>query len=201
MELIFYFLSSVLLFSALRVITSKNPVFSALFLVLSFFSAAGIWLLLQAEFLAIALVLVYVGAVMVLFLFVIMMLDINLDNIKKGFWDYLPVASFVAIIMLIEMVLILNKSYFETQSQFAPPSVSNTDALGSILYSDYVLPFEIAAIILLVAMVSAILLTLRHTKINKNMNPADQIKARRNDRIKMVSMKSEERTIKVKRKK
>ncbi len=138
---------------------------------------------------------------MVLFLFVIMMLDINLDNIKKGFWDYLPVASFVAIIMLIEMVLILNKSYFETQSQFAPPSVSNTDALGSILYSDYVLPFEIAAIILLVAMVSAILLTLRHTKINKNMNPADQIKARRNDRIKMVSMKSEERTIKVKRKK
>jgi len=201
MELIFYFLSSVLLFSALRVITSKNPVFSALFLVLSFFSAAGIWLLLQAEFLAIALVLVYVGAVMVLFLFVIMMLDINLDNIKKGFWDYLPVASFVAIIMLIEMVLILNKSYFETQSQFAPPSVSNTDALGSILYSDYVLPFEIAAIILLVAMVSAILLTLRHTKINKNMNPADQIKARRNDRIKMVSMKSEERTIKAKRKK
>ena len=201
MELIFYFLSSVLLFSALRVITSKNPVFSALFLVLSFFSAAGIWLLLQAEFLAIALVLVYVGAVMVLFLFVIMMLDINLDNIKKGFWDYLPVASFVAIIMLIEMVLILNKSYFETQSQFAPPSVSNTDALGSILYSDYVLPFEIAAIILLVAMVSAILLTLRHTKINKNMNTADQIKARRNDRIKMVSMKSEERTIKVKRKK
>ena len=201
MELIFYFLSSVLLFSALRVITSKNPVFSALFLVLSFFSAAGIWLLLQAEFLAIALVLVYVGAVMVLFLFVIMMLDINLDNIKKGFWDYLPVASFVAIIMLIEMVLILNKSYFETQSQFAPPSVSNTDALGSILYSDYVLPFEIAAIILLVAMVSAILLTLRHTKINKNMNPADQIKARRNDRIKVVSMKSEERTIKVKRKK
>ena len=115
MELIFYFLSSVLLFSALRVITSKNPVFSALFLVLSFFSAAGIWLLLQAEFLAIALVLVYVGAVMVLFLFVIMMLDINLDNIKKGFWDYLPVASFVAIIMLIEMVLILNKSYFENK--------------------------------------------------------------------------------------
>jgi len=193
MEYIFYFLSSVLLFSALRVITSKNPVYSALFLVLSFFSAAGIWLLLQAEFLAIALVLVYVGAVMVLFLFVIMMLDINLDHMKKGFWDYLPAASFVAIIMLIEMILVLNKSYFESLNLFVAPEISNTDALGSVLYSDYILPFEIAAIILLVAIISAITLTLRQTKINKNMNPADQVKVKRNDRIKMINIKSESR--------
>ena len=198
MEFIFYFLSSVLLFSALRVITSQNPVYSALFLVLSFFSAAGIWLLLQAEFLAIALVLVYVGAVMVLFLFVIMMLDINLNQMRKGFWDYLPAASFVAIIMLIEMILVLNKSYFESPNLFTSPTISNTDALGSVLYSDYILPFEIAAIILLVAIISAITLTLRHTKINKNMNPADQIKVKKNDRIKMINMKSETRLKKVK---
>ena len=199
MEYIFYFLSSVLLFSALRVITSKNPVYSALFLVLSFFSAAGIWLLLQAEFLAIALVLVYVGAVMVLFLFVIMMLDINLDHMKKGFWDYLPAASFVAIIMLIEMILVLNKSYFESLNLFVAPEISNTDALGSVLYSDYILPFEIAAIILLVAIISAITLTLRKTKINKNMNPADQVKVKRNNRIKMINIRSESRLKKVKK--
>jgi len=199
MEYIFYFLSSVLLFSALRVITSKNPVYSALFLVLSFFSAAGIWLLLQAEFLAIALVLVYVGAVMVLFLFVIMMLDINLDHMKKGFWDYLPAASFVAIIMLIEMILILNKSYFESPNLFVTPEISNTDALGNVLYSDYILPFEIAAIILLVAIISAITLTLRKTKINKNMNPADQVKVKRNNRIKMINIRSESRLKKVKK--
>ena len=199
MEYIFYFLSSVLLFSALRVITSKNPVYSALFLVLSFFSAAGIWLLLQAEFLAIALVLVYVGAVMVLFLFVIMMLDINLDHMKKGFWDYLPAASFVAIIMLIEMILVLNKSYFESLNLFVAPEISNTDALGSVLYSDYILPFEIAAIILLVAIISAITLTLRQTKINKNMNPADQVKVKRNNRIKMINIRSESRLKKVKK--
>jgi len=192
MEFLFYFFSAVLIFSALKVITSRNPVLSALFLVLSFFSAGGIWLLLEAEFLAIALVLVYVGAVMVLFLFVVMMLDINLDRLKEGFWDYMPVASIVALIMLLEMILVLNHSYFKDMKVNNALSTSNTEALGQVLYTDYVFPFEIASIILLVAIVAAILLTLRGMKTHKSINPADQIKVQRNQRIKMIKMKSVE---------
>ncbi|MDA0730205.1 MAG: NADH-quinone oxidoreductase subunit J [Proteobacteria bacterium] len=192
MEVLFYFFSLILIFSALKVITSRNPVLSALFLVLSFFSAGGIWLLLKAEFLAIALVLVYVGAVMVLFLFVVMMLDINIDRLKEGFWDYMPVASIVAVIMLIEMILVLNHSYFKDMTPKDSVGISNTEALGQVLYTDYVFPFEIASIILLVAIVAAILLTLRGMKTHKGINPADQIKVQRNQRIKMVKMKSQD---------
>ena len=190
METVFYILSSVLLVSAIKVITSKNPVFSALYLVLSFFSAAGIWLLLQAEFLAIALVLVYVGAVMVLFLFVVMMLDINLEKIKEGFWNYFPMAIFVAIVMLVEMILVLNNNYFQETSNAVYTSISNTEALGLVLYSDYILPFEVASIILLVAIIAAIVLTLRGVKNHKGINPASQVSVTKKDRLRMVDMKS-----------
>ena len=185
---VFYFFSFILLFSAIKVITSRNPIFSALFLVLSFFSAAGLWLLLQAEFLAIALVLVYVGAVMVLFLFVIMMIDINIEVMKKGFWNYLPAIGFVSIIMLTEIILVLNKPFFKTKALFKPPLKSNTDAIGEVLYSDYILPFEIAAIILLVAIIAAIALTLRGKKMHKGIDPAIQISVKKSDRLKMVDM-------------
>ena len=181
---VFYFFSFILLFSAIKVITSRNPIFSALFLVLSFFSAAGLWLLLQAEFLAIALVLVYVGAVMVLFLFVIMMIDINIEVMKKGFWNYFPAIGFVSIIMLTEIILILNKPFFKTPALFKPPLKSNTE----VLYSDYILPFEIAAIILLVAIIAAIALTLRGKKMHKGIDPAIQISVKKSDRLKMVDM-------------
>ena len=185
---VFYFFSFILLFSAIKVITSRNPIFSALFLVLSFFSAAGLWLLLQAEFLAIALVLVYVGAVMVLFLFVIMMIDINIEVMKKGFWNYFPAIGFVSIIMLTEIILVLNKPFFKTPALFKPPLKSNTDAIGEVLYSDYILPFEIAAIILLVAIIAAIALTLRGKKMHKGIDPTIQISVKKSDRLKMVDM-------------
>jgi NADH-quinone oxidoreductase subunit J len=191
MDIIFYLFASILILSSLKVITSRNPVYSALFLVLSFFSAGAIWLLLEAEFLAIALVLVYVGAVMVLFLFVVMMLDIDLKKLKEGFWDYMPVAGLVALIMFVEMIMVLNQDFFKTMQATPNHSVSNTEALGQVLYTDYVLPFEVAAIILLVAIIAAILLTLRGTKTHKGIDPADQIKVRRDDRVRMVKMKSE----------
>ena len=193
---VFYFFSFILLFSAIKVITSRNPIFSALFLVLSFFSAAGLWLLLQAEFLAIALVLVYVGAVMVLFLFVIMMIDINVEVMKKGFWNYFPAIGFVSIVMLTEIILVLNQPYFKEPPLFVDPKKSNTDAIGEILYSDYVLPFEIAAIILLVAIIAAITLTLRGKKMHKGIDPALQIGVQKSDRIKMVEIKTEKQKIK-----
>ncbi len=189
-DFIFYCFSFILLFSALRVITARNPIYSALFLVLAFFNAAGIWLLLQAEFLAIALVLVYVGAVMVLFLFVVMMLDINLDQLRKGFWEYLPIASFVAVIMFVEIILVLNHSYFNTKAQFIASDVSNTELIGKVLYSDYVLPFEVASIILLVAIIAAIALTLRGKKTHKAIDPADQVSVQKKDRLRMVKMNS-----------
>jgi NADH-quinone oxidoreductase subunit J len=191
----FYFFAAVMIFAALRVITTRNPVHSALFLVLAFFTAAGLWMLLEAEFLAIALVLVYVGAVMVLFLFVVMMLDINLDRLREGYWDYLVPALIVAVVMLVEMALILNRDYFDLAGmpQPAPHAAdySNTRELGRLLYTDYVYPFEIAAVILLVAIVAAIALTLRHRKDSKYIDPAQQLKVRRRDRVRMVSMPSE----------
>jgi NADH-quinone oxidoreductase subunit J len=193
----FYFFAAIMVFAALRVITSRNPVHSALFLVLSFFTAAGLWLLLEAEFLAIALVLVYVGAVMVLFLFVVMMLDINLDRLREGYWDYLVPALIVAGVMVAEMALVLGGRYFNLEGMPQPAAhaadYSNTRELGRLIYTDYVYPFEIAAVILLVAIVAAIALTLRHRKDTKYIDPSEQLKVRRQDRVRMVSMPSEKR--------
>ena len=191
---VFYFLAAILLFAGLRVITARNPVHAALFLVLAFFTASGIWLLLEAEFLAITLVLVYVGAVMVLFLFVVMMLDINLARLREGFWDYLPLAATVAILMVVEMVVVLGGKFFGA-GKFAAPiphaaDYSNTKELGRLLYTEYVYPFEIAAVILLVAIVAAIALTMRRKK-SKYQNPAEQVRVKRADRIRLVSMPAE----------
>jgi len=194
-DIIFYSLSAILLIAGLRVITARNPVHAALYLVLAFFTAAGIWLLLEAEFLAIALVLVYVGAVMVLFLFVVMMLDINLDRLREGFWESLPVALPVGILMAIEMVLILGTKHFGVERVSAPAphpaGYSNTAELGRVLYTDYLLTFELAAVILLVAIVAAIALTLRDRKDSKFIDPAEQVKVKRADRIRIVSMPAE----------
>jgi len=194
-DYVFYSLAIILLFAGLRVITARNPVHAALFLVLAFFTAAGIWLLLEAEFLAIALVLVYVGAVMVLFLFVVMMLDINLDKLREGFWDYLPMAGFIGVLMAAEMVMILGTKHFGLTRVSAPQphaaDYSNTAALGRQLYTDYLMPFELAAVVLLVAIVAAIALTLRDRKDSKFINPADQVRVKRADRIRMVSMPAE----------
>jgi len=200
-DFVFYVLSLVLISSGLSVITSRNPVTAALSLVLAFFNAAGIWLLLQAEFLAIVLVLVYVGAVMVLFLFVVMMLDINLDKLREGFWDYLPMAGFIGLLMMVEMVMVFKTKPFN----LAPitesiSNTSNTEMIGNTLYSNYVLPFELASVVLLIAIVSAIALTLRDRKDSKKTNPADQVAVKRQDRVRIVRMKSEEKYIKPKAK-
>jgi NADH-quinone oxidoreductase subunit J len=191
-DYVFYALAAILLFAGLRVITTRNPVHAALFLVLAFFTAAGIWLLLQAEFLGIALVLVYVGAVMVLFLFVVMMLDINVDKLREGFWEYLPMAGFIGVLMVIEMAMVLGGKYFDTSDEISKPlGYSNTAELGRVLYTDYLLPFELASVVLLVAIVAAIVLTLRDRQDSKSMNPADQVKVRRQDRVRIVSMQAE----------
>jgi NADH-quinone oxidoreductase subunit J len=193
--IVFYIFAAILVFSALRVITARNPVHAALFLVLAFFTAAEIWLLLRAEFLAITLVLVYVGAVMVLFLFVVMMLDINLDQLREGFWKFLPLAAFVGIVMLAEMVLVLAGPYAGLANIDAPPAPapghSNTRELGKLLYVDYVYPFELAAVLLLVAIIAAIALTMRKRKDTKYQDPGRQVVVRREDRVRLVSMKAE----------
>jgi len=192
---IFWFFGAILIFAGLRVITARNPVHAALFLVLAFFTAAAIWLLLRAEFLAIALVLVYVGAVMVLFLFVVMMLDINIDRLREGFWHHLPLALAVAVIMLVEAVLVLGRGYFGSGALPAPgdPGAghSNTKELGRVVYTEYVYPFELAAVLLLVAIVAAIALTLRRRKDTKYQDPARQVAVRREDRVRLVSMPAE----------
>jgi NADH-quinone oxidoreductase subunit J len=191
-DFVFYVLAAILLFAALRVITTRNPVHAALHLVLAFFTAAGIWLLLQAEFLAITLVLVYVGAVMVLFLFVVMMLDINIDKLREGFWDYLPMAGIIGLLMAVEMVMVLGGKYFgATKAVSKPADYSNTAELGRVLYTDYLLPFELASVVLLVAIVAAIVLTLRDRKDSKSMNVADQVSVKKQDRLRIVSMPSE----------
>lgn len=190
-DIVFYVLAAILLVAAIRVITTRNPVHAALFLVLAFFTAAGIWLLLEAEFLAIALVLVYVGAVMVLFLFVVMMLDINIDKLREGFWEYLPMAGFIGVLMAVEMALVLGGKYFGESNAIAKPAdYSNTAELGRVLYTDYLLPFELASVVLLVAIVAAITLTLRDRKDSKSMNPAQQVLAKKADRLRIVKMKS-----------
>ncbi len=188
---IFYFFSVVLLLAAVRVITARNPVHSALFLVLAFFTAAGLWMLLEAEFLAISLVLVYVGAVMVLFLFVVMMLDINLEELRQGFWDYLPHGLIVGGLMVVEMAMVLGARYTEAGWADLGEQVSNTKALGQVLYTQYVYPFELAAVLLLIAIVAAIALTLRRRKDTKYQNPAKQVQVKRGDRVRLVSMPAE----------
>jgi len=184
---LFYLFGAVLLASALAVILVRNPVHAALFLVLAFVTAAALWLLLYAEFLAITLVLVYVGAVMVLFLFVVMMLDINLDRLREGFWGNLPLAAGVGILMAAEMVLLLLRGSQPVASPGAPPAgFSNTKALGQVLYTDYVYAFELAAIVLLVAIVAAIALTLRTRKETKYQDPSAQLAVKASDRLKIV---------------
>ena len=194
---LFYLFAAVLLFASFRVITARNPVHAALFLVLAFFQAAAIWILLKAEFLAITLVLVYVGAVMVLFLFVVMMLDINLDSMRKGFWRHFPLAGAVGAVIAPEMSYVLMGGFREPPK--GAPSMasgelavqlSNTKELGKVLYSQYIYPLEIAAVILLVAIIAAIALTLRERKDSKRTNPADQVRVKAKDRITLVKMKS-----------
>jgi NADH-quinone oxidoreductase subunit J len=188
--LLFYVFAAILVFAALRVVTTRNPVHAALWLVLSFVTAAGLWLLLQAEFLAIALVLVYVGAVMVLFLFVVMMLDVNFDALRSQMRSYVPVAATVGIVILAEMALLLVRA---TRGAGTPPpaAAENTRALGKLLYVDYVYPFEIAAVILLVAIIAAIALTFRRRRDTKHQDPAAQAAVRREDRVRLVDLKSE----------
>ncbi len=193
--LIFYGFSLVLLAAGVGVITARNPVHAALFLVLAFFSGSGIWMMLEAEFLSIALVLVYVGAVMVLFLFVVMMLNIDLDRLREGFWKHLPLGAGVAVLMVVEMILVVTSRQFSALGRegSAPAGVgiSNTRELGLVLYTDYVYPFELAAVILLVAIVAAIALTLRRRKDSRHLDPSTQIKAQARDRIRIVSMRAE----------
>ena len=192
---IFYFFAAMLVISAVMVITVRNPVHAALFLILSFFSSAAIWMLMEAEFLAIALVLVYVGAVMVLFLFVIMMLDINLAPLREGFTRYLPVGIFVALLMAVSMGLIVKSDYFNTTATYSSTShgadYSNTTELGRALFTDYLYPFEIAGAILLVAIIAAIALTMRKRKGVKTPRPEEQIAVKRNEHVRLVKMEAE----------
>ena len=193
----FYFFSTVLLFAAFRVITARNPVYAVLYLVLAFFQAAALWLLLKAEFLAIALVLVYVGAVMVLFLFVVMMLDINVDSVRAGFWKHFPLAAAVGVLIALEMAAVLMGGFRDGEEPHAAPvlgqvsvELSNTRELGKLLYTQYLYPLEIAAAILLVAMIAAIALTLRKRKDTKTASPSDQIRVKAKDRMTVLKMGS-----------
>jgi NADH-quinone oxidoreductase subunit J len=190
----FYLFSAVMLFASFRVITARNPVYAALYLVLAFTQAAALWMLLKAEFLAITLVLVYVGAVMVLFLFVVMMLDIDMAGLRQGFWKHFPLAGFLGSVVALEMVAVVLGG-FRTVDLVQPSSavdvsvqVSNTKELGKLLYSQYVYPLEIAAFILLVAMIAAIALTLRQRKDSKYTSPADQVRVKANERMVVVKM-------------
>lgn len=188
--ILFYLFAAVTVFAALRVITARNPLHAVLFLVLAFVSSAGIWLLLEAEFLAITLVLVYVGAVMVLFLFVVMMLDINLEQLRKGFWQWLPVGAMLAALIGVQMVYVLgdkSTSAGMTAVKHAA-DYSNTKELGRLIYTDYVYPFELAAVLLLVAMVAAIALTFRRRRDTKTQDISKQVNVKRNDRVRIVSM-------------
>ena len=191
-SIVFYAFGLILLGSALCVVTARNPVHAALFLVLSFFTASAIWLLLRAEFLAITLVLVYVGAVMVLFLFVVMMLDVNIEQLREGFWRNLPIALVVGGLMAFEMISVLAyRVYGMPRPNELPLRYSNTKQLGRLIYTDYVYAFEIAAVVLLVAIIAAIALTLRKRKDSRGQDPSQQVRARREDRVKLVSMPAE----------
>lgn len=189
---LFYAFSAVLVIGALRVITARNSVHAALFLVLSFFSAAGIWMLLKAEFLSIVLVLVYVGAVMVLFLFVVMMLDIDLDKMREGFWWHFPLAATVGTVIVVQMGAVIFYGFQSSESEVpASAYIGNTKELGKLIYTEYVYAFEIAAVVLLVAIVAAVALTMRRRKDTKYFSPSAAIKVKSSDRIRVVKMKSE----------
>jgi NADH-quinone oxidoreductase subunit J len=193
--ILFYLFAAILVFAALRVVTTRNPVHAALWLVLAFFTAAAHWLMLRAEFLAIALVLVYVGAVMVLFLFVVMMLDVNYDSLRAQFRNYVPVAAAVGLLVLVEMALVLLGSYLKpgTAAAPAPAAGGNTRALGLQLYTDYVYAFELAAVVLLVAIVAAIALTHRRRRETRYQDPGEQVKVRAGDRLRVLRMPAEKR--------
>ncbi|MBK0392870.1 NADH-quinone oxidoreductase subunit J [Ramlibacter algicola] len=198
----FYLFSAVLLFASFRVITARNPVYAALYLVLAFFQAAAVWLLLKAEFLAISLVLVYVGAVMVLFLFVVMMLDVDVDALRAGFWKHFPIAALVGVVIALEMAAVLIGGFTPPAEPTAGPAaaqaaqagasavlqVSNTKELGKLLYTQYLFPLEVAAVLLLVAIVAAIALTLRHRKDSKAIDPSLQVRVKARDRLQIVKM-------------
>lgn len=192
---LFYVFSTILLFAAFRVITARNPVYAVLFLVLAFFQASGIWMLLKAEFLAITLVLVYVGAVMVLFLFVVMMLDVNIDNVRQNFWKHFPLAAAFGALIALEMAAVLLGGFRVSEEPKVPAVIgqavaelSNTKELGKVLYSQYVYPLEIAAVILLVAIIAAIALTMRERKGSKYMNTSEQVGVKSGDRLQVVKM-------------
>jgi len=190
---LFYVFSAVLLFAAFRVITARSTVHAALFLVLSFFSASCIWMLLRAEFLAIALVLVYVGAVMVLFLFVVMMLDVNVDGLREGFWKHFPLAAIVGVVIALEMAAVLLGGFDVREAPLETAkaiSDGNTKLLGIEVYTNYLYPLQIAAVLLLVAIVAAIALTLRQRKDSRFLNPSQQVRAKKIDRLRIVKMKA-----------
>ena len=194
-KIVFWSFAIVLIYAAVRVVTVRNPVIAALHLVLAFFTCAALWLLLEAEFLAIILVLVYVGAVMVLFLFVVMMLDINTSPLREGFVKYLPVGFLVAGLMVAEMLLVVRSKYFSPETLPIPArhgaDYSNTRELGRVLYTEYVYAFELAAVILVVAMIAAIILTLRKRPETRYQNPAEQVKVQAKDRVRIIKMKAE----------
>ena len=189
---LFLTFSGVMLIAALRVITARNPVHAVLFLVLAFFSAAALWILLRAEFLAIALVLVYVGAVMVLFLFVVMMLDINIDKLRQGFWRNAPWGFGVAALIVLQMWLVLSQPQWQGTTRPGPgiANADNTRALGMLTFTEYVFPLQIAGVILLVAIIAAIALTLRGRKDSKKQEPSQQVRARSEERVRLVTMAS-----------
>lgn len=187
---VFFFLAVVLIFAALRVITARNPVHAALFLILAFFTCSGVWLLLQAEFLAIVLVLIYVGAVMVLFLFVVMMLDINIDRLREGFWRHLPLGIVVGALIVVQMTMVLVSKMFRLPASEAllTGKISNVKALGALLFTEYALPFELASIILLLGIIAAVVLTQRARRVWKYTDPAAQIAVEAKDRLRIVQM-------------
>ena len=190
---LFYVFSAVLLFAAFRVITARTPVYAVLYLVLAFFNAACVWMLLRAEFLAIALVLVYVGAVMVLFLFVVMMLDMNTDSLREGFWKHFPLAGLIGVVIALEMALVLIPGFDVRSAPVADAAaikMGNTKLLGIEIYTKYLYPLQIAAVVLLVAIVAAIALTLRRRKDSKYQDPAEQVRAKKADRVRLVQMKA-----------
>ena len=193
--ILFYVFAGILILAAGMVITSRNPVHAALYLVLAFFTSSGLWLLLEAEFLAISLVLVYVGAVMVLFLFVVMMLDINLAPLREGFIKYLPIGIIIALVIVAELAIVVGGDRFGLEAFPAPERAaadySNTKEIGAVLYTVYVYPFEIASVILLVAIVAAIALTLRRREGMRYQRPEEQVAVQRSDRVRLVDMPAE----------
>jgi NADH-quinone oxidoreductase subunit J len=195
----FYLFSFVLLFAAFKVITARSPVHAALYLVLAFFQAAAVWVLLKAEFLAITLVLVYVGAVMVLFLFVVMMLDINTDSLRQGFWKHFPLAATVGAVIAIEMALVLMGGFRLTEEPNSAAAVAgqvaNTKELGKLMYTQYLYPLEIAAVLLLVAIIAAIALTMRERKDSKYVDPSMQVRVKSRDRMEIIKMSATQQAL------